>query len=45
MIAQLDTGPVRPVSKLVIPEGYRTTEIADRVTHRGHEPGRIPAPR
>ncbi|MFI5051096.1 MAG: endolytic transglycosylase MltG, partial [Gaiellales bacterium] len=33
IIAQLDKGPVAaPVSKLVIPEGYRTTEIADRVT-------------
>ena len=32
IIAQLDKGPVAaPVTKLVIPEGYRTTEIADRV--------------
>ena len=36
IIAQLDKGPTAaPVSKLVIPEGYRTTEIADRVTTVG----------
>jgi UPF0755 protein len=36
IIAQLDKGPpVIPVSKLVIPEGFRTTEIADRVTTVG----------
>src|SRR4029079_19796917 len=36
IIAQLDKGPVAaPVSKLVIPEGFRTTEIADRVTTVG----------
>ena len=46
IIAQLDKGPVAaPVSKLVIPEGYRTTEIADRVTTVGHEPGRLPGRR